>query len=252
MTQALTDLLKHPAIWRVGQVPASVRPCLPTGFAALDRVLPAQGWEQGSMSEILANEQGIGELSLLVPALRQCTLQGRNVVLVAPPYVPFPHAWESSGIALSHVLLVRAEGADLLWAIEQAARSSSCGMVIGWTATCRKELNYQALRRLQVAADKGGAALFLFRAESARDEASPAPTRLSVNSKLGELHLRVFKRRGALLVETIRANTFPEHWRRRTVEAIEAAAKRNDAAHGAGVLVPLNSLSPKRRISASR
>ena len=85
MSQALTDILQHPAIWRVGQIPANIKPAIPTGFVELDRALPAHGWEQGAMSEILANEQGIGELSLIAPALRLAMPQGTHLPCAATP-----------------------------------------------------------------------------------------------------------------------------------------------------------------------
>lgn len=252
MKQALTDILRHPAIWRVGHLPTStsLKPCIPTGFPALDQALPAHGWEQGTMSEILANHYGIGELSLLTPALRQTTLLGKNVVLAAPPYLPFPNAWESSGILLNRIALVRAEGADLLWAIEQAARSS-CAMVVAWTTSCRKELSYQALRRLHMAADAGGSTLILFRPECVSDQASPAPTRIAVTSSQGELNLHIVKRRGALLGEIIRINVFPEHWKRHTIEhAFVTLANRRDPSQESGAMIPAPK-SPPRQISAS-
>ena len=253
MTQAITDILKHPAIWRVGQLPASVKPSVPTGFSALDHVLPARGWEQGAMTEILANDQGIGELSLLAPALRQTTLKGRNVLIAGVAYLPFPHAWESFGISLNNVLLVRAEGSHLLWSLEQAARSSSCGMIVAWTTACRKELTYQALRRLHMAAETGGTTLILLRPENIIDHASPAPTRIALNSTLGELCLRIFKRRGAMLAETIRINVFPDHWTSRTIKHDQTViAKRRNHSHDLGATISSPNSKPHFRLSASR
>ena len=253
MSQALTDILQHPAIWRVGQIPANIKPAISTGFVELDRALPANGWEQGAMSEVLANEQGIGELSLIAPALRLATAQGRNVVLLAPPYLLFPHAWESAGISLNQVLLVAADGANLLWAIEQASRSRACGIVVAWTTSCRKELTYPALRRLHVAADTGGSTLILMRPHNVRDQASPAPTRIAVNSSDGELKVQVIKRRGALLAQTISLSVYPEHWQRRTVEHTQAAlAQQRSPAHRPEALAGAHLRPAPRQFAASR
>ena len=253
MSQALTDILQHPAIWRVGQVPANSKPAIPTGFAALDRALPGHGWEQGAMSEVLANEQGIGELLLLAPALRHATSKGKNVVLLAPPYHLFPHAWESAGISLNQLLVVTAAGTNLLWAIEQACRSKACSIVVAWTTSCRKEMTYPALRRLHVAADTGESTLILMRPQNVSDQASPAPTRIVIDSAGGELTLRIIKRRGGVQAQTIRLNVFPEHWARRTVEHAQAAgaqprllSRRPDA------LVEAFVPAAPRRIPASR
>ena len=253
MTQALTDILKHPEIWRVGQLPRRVKPSIPTGFPDFDRVLPARGWEQGAMTEILANDQGIGEMSLLAPALRQTTLAGRNVVIAGVPYVPFPHAWESLGISLNNVLLLRAEGAHLLWSLEQAARSASCAIIVAWTTACRKELTYQALRRLHRAAETGGATLILFRPENIIDQASPAPTRIALKSTLGKLHLRIFKRRGAMLAETIRINVFPDHWTSRTIHCDQTViVKHRNHSQVFGATISSSNPQPHLQLLASR
>lgn len=205
------------------------------------------------MSEILANEQGIGELSLLAPALRHATAQGRNVVLVAPPYLLFPHAWESAGISLNQVLLVAANGTSLLWAVEQASRSKACSLVVAWTTSCRKELTYPALRRLQVAADTGSSTLILMRPQNVGEQASPAPTRIVIDSDAGELTLRIIKRRGAQLAQTIRVQVFPDHWGRRTVERTQtAAAQPRHPAHLPDALVEACQSPVPRRLFASR
>lgn len=249
----LAEILKHPAIWRVGKLPTGLKLAIPTGFSALDSALPARGWEQGAMSEILTNDQGIGELSLLAPALRKTTQQGGNVVIAGVPHLPFPHAWESAGISLNRVLLVRAEGNDLLWALEQAARSSACGMVVAWTTTCRKELTYQALRRLHVAAETGGTTLILFRPENISDQSSPAPTRIALNGMHGELRLHILKRRGALSTETIAVNIYPAHWQRRTIEhAGSALAQRRSQTVEVGAMISSSNPVPPQLLSASR
>ena len=253
MSQALVDILQNPAIWRVGQIPTNVKPAIPTGYLELDRALPAHGWEQGAMTEILSNEQGIGEFSLLAPALRQATSQGKNVVLVAPPYMLFPDAWETVGISLNHVLLVTAQGANLLWVIEQASRSKSCGVIVAWTTSCRKELTYPALRRLHVAADTGGSTLILMRPQNVSDQASPAPTRIAIDSANGALKLRIVKRRGALLAQSIRVNVFPEHWSCPTIEHAQGA--RGQTRHPSPVpdaLIDTRHSTNPRRLFVSR
>jgi cell division inhibitor SulA/protein ImuA len=211
---SLETLLQHPALWRVGDLPVGQRSAIRSGFEPLDAALPCGGWEEGALTEILVNEQGIGELSLLMPALRATTEQGRGVVIAAPPFLPFPHAWEARGVQLRHVLIVRAEGQDLLWTLEQAARSGGCGLVIGWTATCRRELNYQGLRRLHSAAQAGGCALILYRPAEAAIEASAAPTRIVATACQGELHLHLVKRRAALMAGQVRLTLHPPHWSR--------------------------------------
>lgn len=92
MNASIDTLLQRPDIWLIGQLPSSTRTAISSGFNALDQALPDHGWEQGALTEILSNEQGIGELSLLIPALRQVSQSGKGILLVAPPFIPFPQA----------------------------------------------------------------------------------------------------------------------------------------------------------------
>ncbi len=214
----LDKLLQRPDIWRIGQLPTSSRAAIRTGYPSLDHVLPAQGWDRGALTEILSNDQGIGELTLLIPAMRETTQNGGSVMLIAPPYLPFPAAWETQGVVLKHVVIIRAEGQNLLWAAEQAARSGACVMVLAWANNVRRDWNYAALRRLHVAADLGQSALILTRPAMALTEASPAPTRLVASSQAGVLQLRIAKRRGALMAESIQISMHPAHWQTRIHE----------------------------------
>lgn len=255
--KSLDALLQRPDIWRFGQLPAGQKSVLRTGYPCLDRVLPAQGWDCGALTEILTNDQGVGELSLLIPALRQTTQQGGSVVLIAPPYLPFPARWEALGILLKHVVMIRAEGQNLLWAAEQTARSGACGMVLVWASSNRRDFNYASLRRLHVAADQGGTTLIAYRPAIAISEASPAPTRLMVSAVAGELNVRIAKRRGALMAETIQLNMYPAHWQVRSGEAAHAALRRNKAAlpdkhtqhHTTQRALSVTTLPPRRQSS---
>ena len=222
MNVSLNTLLQRPDIWRIGQVPARTRTVIKTGFAALDEALPDQGWEQGALTELLCNEQGVGELSILMPALRETSRSGRGIVLVAPPYIPLPLAWEAKGINLQQVIIVRAEVADQLWVMEQAARSGACGMVVGWNMQARSGVNYQALRRLQLAAETGRTSLVLYRPLQVGVQASPAPTRLTVTGQGGETLVHLVKRRAALMADTLALNVYPPHWAQRSRHTVHA------------------------------
>ncbi|MEY4730495.1 MAG: hypothetical protein RL020_1653 [Pseudomonadota bacterium] len=222
MNTSIDTLLQRPDIWRIGQLPSTTRTAISTGYTALDQALPDHGWEQGALTEVLSNEQGIGELSLLMPALRQVSQSGKGIVLVAPPFIPFPQAWAAQGINLQQLVMVRARENDQLWAMEQAVRAGSCGMIIGWAANQRGlGLNYQALRRLHVAAAAGGSTLILYRPLRAADEASPAPTRVTVCAHSGYLQVRLIKRRASLMSTELRLPIYPAHWARSRNETSE-------------------------------
>lgn len=65
---SVDDLSLHPRVWK-GRSDRAAWQTLPTGFAELDRYLPGGGWPRDALTEIVPERYGIGELSLLMPAL---------------------------------------------------------------------------------------------------------------------------------------------------------------------------------------
>jgi cell division inhibitor SulA/protein ImuA len=188
---SLEAVLNHPAIWRGGEC-ARVAPGVATGYAELDAQLPGGGWPTGAMTEIYADRAGVGEVELVMPAAARLTQSGRWLTLVAPLHVPYAPALAAHGVRLERLLLVRTRDADdNLWACEQALRATCSGAVLLW----QDHLHERALRRLQLAAESGSTALFLFR--SARvAPATPAALRLHVSRAQGRTIVRILKRRG--------------------------------------------------------
>ena len=92
MTGALDSLLQRPDLWRGRQGPAVSVAAVPTGWPGLDRALPGGGWPQEGLVEVLARHAGIGEVSLLLPALARLVGQGRRTAWVDPPHVPYAPA----------------------------------------------------------------------------------------------------------------------------------------------------------------
>jgi protein ImuA len=195
----LAPLLNHPAIWR--GCSAAHSGSVPTGFPALDARLPGRGWPQAGLVEILTPSLGIGELYLILPALAQLTGQpvARWCAWITPPSGPmsepmelFAPALVAHGLRLSHVLVVRAE--KPLWACEQALRSGACDVVLTWM----QRIQPRALRRLQLATERGRTLAFLFRTLSARTRGEPTPAalRLAVQPASEGIRLTVLKSRG--------------------------------------------------------
>jgi hypothetical protein len=180
-------------IWR-GRAPSpAALPAVPSGFDALDGELPGGGWPVGALSEILGGAPGA--LALTVPALARLSAAGRWVLLVTPPYLPYAPGLAGSGVDLDRLLLVReGDRAAVLWAMEQGLRSGACGAVLGWTEPGTTSV----LRRLQLAAESGGALAFLFRGEAAARRPSPASLRLRARPVWQGLEVWVLKRRGGL------------------------------------------------------
>ena len=181
MNRHLEQALQHGQVWRGDQLAQCEQPGLATGFAALDAVLPALGWSVGSLTEVLCDSHGIGELSLLAPAIAACTQRNEGVVLVNPPFWVYAPAWAQCGINLAHCLVVRPDTAnDVMWVAEQSLRCGACGLVVVWPEQQRYRPNHWALRRLQSAADTGATVGMVFRGLHALKDASPAPLRLTL------------------------------------------------------------------------
>ena len=188
---ALDTLFNGGRVWkgRPAAPPASVHP---TGLTALDAVLPSGGWPESALSEILLANEGIGELQLVLPTLARLSTAGERIVLVAPPYTPYPHAWQNAGVDLRQLSIIQASERDALWAAEQCLRSGSCGAVLCWP----HKADDRALRRLQVAAETGSTLAFAYRSIHEAINPSPAALRIAIDARPAQL--RVLKCRGGL------------------------------------------------------
>ncbi len=194
MRETLKGLLARPDLWLGGgaEKPQGAA-VLPTGLEALDALLPGGGWPLGAVTEILLPQEGIGELRLLVPALAEQSRQGRWIAWIDPPHVPYAPALAAMGVQLSRVLLAQAgTDRDRLWAAGQCLRSGACGAVLAWPGEC----DDRVLRRLQLAAGKGGGLGVLFRPELSAVRPSHAALRLRLERSPRGLVVEIVKGRG--------------------------------------------------------
>jgi len=77
-------LLKHPALWK-GRQQHEKRETFATGYTPLNAALPSGGWPVGALTELMVAHEGVGEFTLLLPALAALTQQQQWIALVAPP-----------------------------------------------------------------------------------------------------------------------------------------------------------------------
>lgn len=230
LDKILAEVLAQHPVWR-GGAPQGALPGVPTGYQALDSELPGGGWPTGALTEILSDQEGIGELGLVLPALARLSWAGRRVVWLAPPHLPYAPALAAAGVNLANLAVVRAPGRrDALWAAEQVLRSGSCHALLGWF----RRAGYDELRRLAVAAEGGAAWVALFRPAIAATESSPACLRLALEP---QGVVRILKRRGAPAAAPLRlALKRPIHALGRTSLPV-AAAGRPRAARRVGLPV---------------
>jgi hypothetical protein len=189
----LVRLLEHPGIWR-GRSMAGVE-VVPTGYPALDRSLPGNGWPRTGLVEILIPRLGIGELYLLLPALALLTRRpsARWCAWIAPPYMPFAPALAAQGIALERVLVARTVR-EASWAFEQALGSNACDAALTWV----RRIHPRDIRRLQLASERGRTLGFMFRSANAAYESSNAALRMLLQPIERGVRVTLLKSRGGL------------------------------------------------------
>jgi hypothetical protein len=187
----LETLLRHPSLWR-GR--GAVLPSgLPTGFAALDAVLPGGGWPQRGLVEIITTGSGHGELALWTPLIRQFgqAEDARCCAFIAPPFELFAPAWRAAGARLERLLVARSP--EPLWVLEQALLSGACAIAFAW----QEHATLTELRRLVLAAERGACLGVLIRPVRAIVEPTAASLRLTVRRTATRLRLELLKGRGA-------------------------------------------------------
>jgi len=189
------QLLRHPALWRAGALTREAD-ALPTGFDILDRHLPGGGWPRAGLSELMLPSAGIGELRLLLPALKALSRQNRWIAWVNPPFIPYAPAFSAAGVDISKILLIHPRThKDALWSLERATRSGTCSAALAWLD--ERALRTKDTQRLQLAARQGGTLTWLFRPDRARAENSLAELRLAIApGDTDVLKVSLCKRRG--------------------------------------------------------
>jgi len=223
---ASLEVLNHPAVWRGNDFAQVATPSIATGFAEIDVLLPGAGWPTGVLTEIHVERPGIGELQLLMPAAARITQAGRWLTLIAPPYLPYAPALAAHGIKLSRLMLIRPKTlAQQLWACEQALQTETCGAVMLWLDHTRERATDNALRRLQLAAERHEVLAVLFRSSRATP-CTQAALRLHASRENGQTVVRILKRRGGGIPAPV-ALDLHAHLLRRT----SVARRRPSLAH---------------------
>ena len=182
---------KHHLLWRGNSVQGG-EVGISTGFSKLDQVLPAQGWPNKALVEMMVPYWGIGELQLLLPAMLQLNQQKRQIVWIAPPYLPYAPALANAGLDLQYVLVVDAQSGNISWAMERLLYTESCGMILAWPV----HLSALETRRLQLAAEAGQTIGVVLRTVEAKWRATCAALRLYIESVTNGVAVNIIKARG--------------------------------------------------------
>lgn len=144
----------------------------------LDAHLPEGGLARAGLHEILAAEPGAAAGFAAVILGRT----GGTVLWIGPDPDAWPPGLARYGLSPADLVLVRApRPADGLWAMEEALR---CPAVAGALLNL-SDLDLTAARRLQLAAETGGAVGLLMRPDTEEAGPSAALTRWRVNTLPG-------------------------------------------------------------------
>jgi len=173
----LNNLLLRQDTWR-GRNRSLRRHVITTGNENLDRLLLG-GWPVSALTELVTQQDGIGELSLLLPTVKHYASENKLCVWLDPPYQPYAPSLVNEGVPLDKLLIVRSKNSkEWLWAAEQSIRGKA--LLFAWAN--RAQPRYSALRKLQLAATESLAPVFLFSPPNALKAHSPALLRLELES----------------------------------------------------------------------
>lgn len=146
------------------------------GCPALDALLPEQGFAPGSLIEWLA-DGGCGASVLALIAAREAMRSGGALVVLDRGGRFHPPAAAALGVELENLVVIRAANeSDELWALDQALRCP--GVAAAWAEL--QTLDWRWFRRLQLAAEEGGALGLLQRPPQVRGQPTWAAVQLLV------------------------------------------------------------------------
>jgi hypothetical protein len=89
MSSSRAETLEQLArLCRTGRDTSALPPSESSGWSALDAVLPGNGWQTGTLIELMPVATGIGELRFVLPTLAKLSQTEHHIAFVSPPYVP--------------------------------------------------------------------------------------------------------------------------------------------------------------------
>lgn len=182
------------------------RQYLSTGFPDIDAILPQHGLPTGAVVEWIPDSDGQFVATIALSFARGLMTLPGCLALIDARHEFNPGAFGATGLPWSRLLMIRpgvagpadsdrsadsragagssgtvlrslpTQQADTLWALEQAARCSGVRVVACWL----DRVSTTALRRLQLAVERSGATIFLFRPSAALREPSWSDLRINV------------------------------------------------------------------------
>jgi len=152
---------------------------VPTGFAALDRVLADGGLRKGTLVEWQSAADGRGAATLALAVSAYVLRSGGTFVVIDEAREFYPVGAAQLGVPLDRTVVVRPDGQRAaLWAWEESLRAPGVAVTFGRLGATTDRV----VRRLQLAVEAGGGLGFLVRPPGVPAGEAVAATRLTVES----------------------------------------------------------------------
>ncbi|TMP38793.1 recombinase RecA [Pseudoalteromonas citrea] len=184
----LIDLLqRQQLVWHGNEQLSNVER-VSTGIKTFDKYLQG-GLPKHGVIDIQA-PHGIGEIRVLLPYLKQ---QERLTVFINPPGYVNGHGLFHLGFDTTRLLVVHPDNdIDALWSAEQCLKSGACSSVILW----QDRLAIHQIKRLQLAAEQGGALQFIMRNNTSSHLSLPVSLCLKFAAHNKGLEVSINKQKG--------------------------------------------------------
>ena len=151
-----------------GEEPRPAGPAIPLA-PAIDAGLPGGGLARGAVHVLLAADRGAAAAFAALILARA----GTPAVWIEPDPDPYPAGLAEFGLHPAALIVVRAEGADALWAAEESLRAPAVAGVLA----ALPRLDLATGRRLHLAAEAGGTLGLILRPDTPDPPPSAARTR---------------------------------------------------------------------------
>lgn len=189
MAHPLQELVHKGWLWQGREATEQLAPeqFIDSGWPDLNRRLGG-GWLRGAVHELQVRCHFQGELALLMPTL---VAQQKPCLWVNPPAMPYWPGLAHRQLARAPLWLQERDPKLALWAIEQALKSETLGVVVAWL----NKPEAAVVRRLQQIAAKHDQLVFIVTAWQATTEARAYVNRLQLDWQNESLQIAILKRR---------------------------------------------------------
>ncbi|QJR81016.1 translesion DNA synthesis-associated protein ImuA [Alteromonas pelagimontana] len=190
MSTPLTNIEKHPLIWRASQ-PQQGAHRLPTGHSQLDQALMGGLPVKGLIR--IRSQLGIGEVSVLTSVIKGIAPH-KLLMWINPPGNLHASWLQQQNIAAQQVYVVQPDNdIDALWACEQSLKSEACYIVLIW----QSRMGNKAARRLQLAAAQHNTLCIYFESDAVTRQPLPLALDIELQTQRHGLTANIVKNQGS-------------------------------------------------------